>query len=165
LFRSRVRAFSGKVVAGFPQKMRPRNRSKRVFRFDRIEMRSRSRAGFTLIEALVALAVVAASLSAIGALVATSLHGVRSIEERLAFRETLRAIVTSLPARRDLDARSGSGELAGYRWRAEIAPLTAGFVEPQAPTVWEPESIAISVRGPSGQVVRINTIRLRRRAK
>jgi general secretion pathway protein I len=121
-------------------------------------------AGFTLIEVLVALAVIAASLTAIGALVAVSMRGAQSIGQRLAFRETLRALVTSLPDRRDLDAGTATGVAAGFRWRLEIVPFVAAFVDPQAPTPWQPEAVVITVRSPSGQQLQINTIRLRRKA-
>ena len=120
-------------------------------------------AGFTLIEVLVALAVVAASLTAIGALVAVSMRGTQSIGQRLAFRETLRGIVTSLPDRRDLDAGTATGASGGFRWRIDIAPFIANFVDPQAPTPWQPEAVVITVRSPSGQLLQINTVRLRRK--
>ena len=120
-------------------------------------------AGFTLIEVMVALAVVAASLTAIGSLVAVSMRGAQGIGQRLAFRETLRALVTSLPDRRDLDAGTATGIAAGFRWRLDIAPFVATFVDPQAPTPWQPEAVVITIRSPSGQQLQINTIRLRRR--
>lgn len=126
-------------------------------------LRRNGSAGFTLIEVLVALAVVAASLAAIGALAAVSMRGTRAIEQRLAFRETLRAIIAATPETRDFKPGSASGEIHGYRWRADISPFVANFVDPRAPAPWEPESIVIRVRSPSGQLLQINTIRLRRR--
>jgi len=123
----------------------------------------RGEAGFTLIEVLVALAVVAASLAAIGSLVAVSMRGTQSIERRVAFRETLRAIVTSLTDRRDLAPGSATGNTVGYGWRMDVAPYTSRLVDPQAPTPWVPEVVEITVRSPSGQILRIDTIRLRRR--
>ena len=120
-------------------------------------------AGFTLIEVLVALAVVAATLSAIGALVAVSMRGAQSIDQRLQFRETLRALVTSLPERRELGAGTATGVSAGFRWRLDIAPFVATFIDPQAASQWQPEAVIITVRSPSGQQLQINTIRLRRR--
>jgi len=125
--------------------------------------KSRGSAGFTLIEVLVALAVVAASVAAIGALVAVSMRGVQSIDQRLQFRETLRALVTSLPDRRDLDAGSATGVSAGFRWRLDIAPFVATFVDPQAQAPWQPAAVVITVQSPTGQQIQINTIRLRRR--
>ena len=109
------------------------------------------------------MAVVAASLTAIGELVAVSMRGTQSIGQRLAFRETLRALVTSLPDRRDLAAGTATGAAGGFGWRIDIAPFVANFVDPKAPTPWQPEAVVVTVRSPSGQLLRINTIRLRRR--
>jgi general secretion pathway protein I len=128
-----------------------------------LRVRPDGRAGFTLIEVLVALAVVGASLTAIGALVAVSMRGTQSIERRVAFRETLRSIVTSLPDRRDLAPGSASGTTAGYGWRMDVAPYVSNLVDPRAATPWQPQSVVISVRSPSGQLLRIETIRLRGR--
>ena len=80
---------------------------------------SRSRAaeeGFTLIEALVALAIVAASLASIGALIATTARGTRSIEQRLLRLEAARVALTALPDRDQLAPGGVSGELDGHRW-------------------------------------------------
>ena len=126
-------------------------------------LRRNGAAGFTLIEVVVALAVVAASLAAIGALAAVSMHGTLSIEQRLAFRETLRAIIAAVPDSRDFSVGTATGEIAGYRWRADISPFIASFVDPRSPSPWEPESVVIRVQSPSGQLLQINTVRLRRR--
>jgi general secretion pathway protein I len=91
------------------------------------------------------------------------MRGVQSIDQRLAFRETLRALVTSLPERRDLDAGTATGVAAGFRWRLDIVPFVATFVDPQSPSPWQPEAVVITVRSPSGQELQINTIRLRRK--
>jgi general secretion pathway protein I len=128
-----------------------------------LRVRPSSNAGFTLIEVLVALAVVAAVIAAIGALVAVSIRGTQSIERRIAFRETLRAIVTSLADQRDLAAGGATGTTAGYVWRIDVAPFVASFVDPRATTPWQPENVMITVRSPTGQLLRINTVRLRRR--
>lgn len=122
------------------------------------------RAGFTLIEVLVALAVVAASLAAIGSLMAVSMRGTRSIDQRLTFRETLRAVVTALPDRRNLGAASATGATAGFDWRVDMTPFADNLVDSQTPTPWQPEAVVVTMRSPSGQTVQINTIRLRRRA-
>jgi general secretion pathway protein I len=125
--------------------------------------RTDGRAGFTLIEVLVALAVVAASIGAIGSLVAVSMHGTESIERRLAFRQTLRAIVTALADRHDLMPGTANGGTSGYDWRMEVVPFVSRLVDPRAPAPWQPEAVEITVRSPTGQILRIDTIRLRRR--
>ncbi|WP_291689037.1 prepilin-type N-terminal cleavage/methylation domain-containing protein, partial [Bradyrhizobium sp.] len=82
-------------------------------------------AGFTLIEALVALAIVAAVLSSIGAVVATSVKGTRSIDQRLALTGAAETLLAELPARNLLKPGRQSGELAGHRWRIDVAPMNA----------------------------------------
>lgn len=127
-----------------------------------LRARPHDSAGFTLIEVLVALAVVAASISAIGALVAVSMRGTQSIERRVAFRETLRSIVP-LADRHDLQPGRATGTTAGYGWRIDVAPYVSNLVDPRTATPWQPQSVVITVRSPSGQLLRIETIRLRRR--
>jgi general secretion pathway protein I len=116
-----------------------------------------------LIEVLVALAVVAVSLTAIGSLMAATVRAMRSIDQRAALVETARGIGTGLPDRADL-ATSLSGDLAGHRWRVDVGPFVAGFVDPRQRTVWMPETVVIRVQSPGGAMLQVNTVRLRRRA-
>ena len=122
----------------------------------------RTSAGFTLIEVLVALSVVSVSLAAIGSLIAVTTRGVRSIGLHLTLVETARAIVTGLPGRDQLLPGNISGEAAGHRWRVDVLPFQANFVDPTA-TVWIPETIVVRVQSPSGPILQVNTVRLRRR--
>jgi general secretion pathway protein I len=124
----------------------------------------RDTAGFTIIEALVALAVVAASLTAIGSLIATSVRGTRSIEQHVALVETARAIATGLPNRDELAPGNLSGERAGHRWRVDVSPFAAGAVDSLPPASWVPQAVVIAVRSPSGAALQLNTVRLRRGA-
>jgi general secretion pathway protein I len=117
--------------------------------------------GFTLIEVLVALTVVAVSLSAIGSLIAVTVRGARSVGAHLALIETARGIVTGLPDRNDLAPGSLSGEAAGYRWRVDVLPFYADFVEPDA--AWLPQTIVVRVQSPTGKVLQLSTVRLRRK--
>ena len=123
--------------------------------------RRRAAAGFTLIEVLVALSVVAVSLSAIGSLIAVTTRGVRSIGGHLALVETARAIVTGLPDRDQLELGSFSGESASHRWRVDVLPFQANFIDPQA-TAWMPRTVVVRVQSPSGPILQVNTVVLRR---
>ena len=126
---------------------------------------SRSRTaeeGFTLIEALVALAIVAASLASIGALIATTARGTRSIEQRLFRLEAARAALTALPDRDQLAPGGVSGELDGHRWRLEMAPFVDGALDPRE--IWLPQTVVIAVQSPGGGVLEIPTVRLHRRS-
>jgi general secretion pathway protein I len=124
----------------------------------------RNRAGFTIIEVLVALAVVAASLAAIGSLIATSARGTRSLEQHVALVETARSIAAGLPKRDELALGEFSGELAGHRWRVDVTPYADGGVDPALPVAWVPQAVVITVRSPSGAVLQLNTVRLRKRS-
>ena len=119
--------------------------------------------GFTLVEVLVALAVVAILLAAIGSLIAGSVRGARSLDQHFALVEVARAIETGLPNRDELKVGRFSGEVSGNRWNVDVMPYTANNVDPRVPTPWVPQAVAISVQSPDGAILRVNTVRLRRR--
>lgn len=123
-------------------------------------------AGFTLIEALIALAIVAVCLSAIGALVATNIRGVHQIDKRLEAVSTLRKIETALPDRSKLIATELAGEMSGNAWAVSASP----YPDPSPPSSskeppnWIPAAIVVKVRSPSGSLVEVETLRLVPRA-
>jgi general secretion pathway protein I len=119
-------------------------------------------AGFTLIEVLVALAVLAVSLTAIGSLVATNIRATRALDQRLALSTTARAILTGLPDREELAVSNLSGEIARHDWRLDVLPFVADFVDPRRATPWVPQAVVLRVQSPTGQVLRLDTVRLRR---
>jgi general secretion pathway protein I len=127
-------------------------------------MRSRNagNAGFTLIEVLVALTVVAITLSAIGSVVATTIRGARSVGGHLALTETARAILTGMPGRNELNPGNFAGEVAGHRWRVDVLPFYADFVDPDK-TNWVPQTVVVRVQSPNGPILQLNTVSLRRR--
>ena len=121
-----------------------------------------NRGGFTLIEALAALAVVAVALSAIGMLIGTNIRATRSLDHRLTLLETTRAIVSGLPGRNELELGRMSGEVAEHRWRIDVIPFSADFVDPSKPSPWIPQSVVLRVQAPTGEILRIDTVRLHR---
>lgn len=118
-------------------------------------------AGFTLIEALVALAVVAVSLAVIGSVVAANVRGAIAVDRRLSLLETARSLLTALPDRPDLSPGDTSGEMGGNRWRIDVLPFAADFVDPSEPSRWVPMDVVIRVQSPTGQTLRLDTVRLR----
>jgi general secretion pathway protein I len=117
--------------------------------------------GFTLIEVLVALAVVAASLAAIGSLIATSVRGAHAVEQHVALVEQARAVMAALPRRDELSIGQAAGEIAGYRWQIAVLPYPTG----QTGTIsqWVPRTVVTTVRSRSGAALQVHTVRLVRR--
>jgi general secretion pathway protein I len=118
-------------------------------------------AGFTLIEALVALAIVAAVLGSIGAVIATTVKGTRSIDQRLALSGTAETILAALPARTLLKPGRQSGETAGHRWRIDVSPMNIA-VATDAPQTrrFIPLAVTMRVQAPGGPALQVTTVRL-----
>ena len=120
-----------------------------------------SEAGFTIIEVLIALALVAVSLVAIGSLMATNARGVRSLEQHVALLQTARTVMTAaIPSRAELRPGAVSGQTDDYRWTIDVSPLGGGWTVPDADVPWVPELVRVRVRSPTGAVSDIRTVRL-----
>ena len=120
--------------------------------------------GFTLIEVLVALAVVAVALAAIGSLIASTVRGARSLDTNLMLVETARMVTTALPDRSTFKPGNFSGEMAGHQWRVDVLPFNFTNVDPRVPTPWVPLTVLVRIRSPNnGPVLQVSTVRLRRR--
>ena len=118
-------------------------------------------AGFTLIEALVALAIVAAVLSSIGAVIATTVKGTRSIDQRLALAGTAETLLAALPARNLLKPGRQSGETAGHRWRIDVSPMQVpDVVDAPQTRRFVPLAVSMRVQAPGGPLMQITTVRL-----
>jgi general secretion pathway protein I len=122
-----------------------------------------ARAGFTLVEALVSLAILSIALAAIGALAASNIRSGLYVERHLAEVETAQAIVTSLPGRGELPAGNLTGEIADHRWSVDAAPYLGDLVDPKAASAWSPQTILVRVLSPSGALLSFDMIRLARR--
>ncbi len=120
-------------------------------------------AGFTLLEVLVALSIVALLFSSIAALIVTSARGARSIGQHLSELETARAVVTALPDRDQLSPGRLSGSLAGFVWDVDVSPFDAATIPTPRGSTWIPQAVVVTIRSPAGVVTRINTVRLYRR--
>ena len=114
--------------------------------------------GFTLIEALVALAIIAAVLSSVGMVIGTTVKGTRTIDQRLALAGTAETLVATLPVRNALKPGRQEGELAGHRWRIEVAPLRDAEEPLQKRFV--PLAVDIRMQAPGGPAIRVTTVRL-----
>ncbi len=121
----------------------------------------RNDAGFTIIEVLIALAVVAVSVVAIGSVMSTNVRGVLSLERHVALMQTTRMIMaTKVPPRPALAPGTISGEEGGYRWTIDIDPLSGDDGDKDSDTKWIPELVRVRVRSPFGAVSDLRTVRL-----
>jgi general secretion pathway protein I len=124
---------------------------------------ARDCAGFTLIEVVVTLAVIAAILVSIGSLVSVSVRGTHALDSRLALIAAARTIVTGLPSRDSLKPGSLSGQTAGQSWRVDVRRFS-GTLDAQTSTRWLPLIVSIAMQAPDGTRLTITTLRLRRGA-
>jgi prepilin-type N-terminal cleavage/methylation domain-containing protein len=139
-----------------------------------------ARSGFTLIEALVALALLLAFASVVVPMMYQARRILDNPRGRIAAQVLLRSLLDEAPDRtRMLTFRDG--ETDGLRWSVEARPFDLGTVtlidsapkmpatrpKPDDPDVkrpqWVPFRIAASVSWAPGQVVRAETVRLLKR--
>jgi general secretion pathway protein I len=115
--------------------------------------------GFTLIEAVVTLALVTVVLAAIGYLVAANSRGVRVLEQHVALMETARLVATSIPRNGEALPNDLTGEMSGHRWQIRLSPFLDG--SPVVPeSRFMPQRIELRVQSPSGAILSLETMRL-----
>jgi general secretion pathway protein I len=126
----------------------------------------RTDAGFTIVEVLVALAVVAVSIVAIGSVMSTNTRGVKALEDHVTLMQTAQGVLaTAIPPRTELVPGALSGQVGDFRWRVDIGPVGGDWRAKDADVPWIPELIRIQVRSPSGATVDLETVRLMRRSR
>lgn len=116
-------------------------------------------AGFTLIEALVALAIIAIVLGTIGSVIAVTTKGTRSIDQHLALAGTAETLLADLPARGLLKPGRQSGQLAGSRWRVDIAPMNVAGGNP-ATGRFVPLAVNLRLQRADGSAIQVTTVKL-----
>jgi prepilin-type N-terminal cleavage/methylation domain-containing protein len=136
-----------------------------------------SSSGFTLIEALVALAVVLAFAAALGRLLFQAHRIMLSADGQVAAQILLRSLLDTPLDRTSLASISRDGETQGLRWRivampmdvdAWLPPLPPPAPSPSGPSStprpdhanWAAFRVVASVSLPSGQVITGETVRL-----
>ena len=116
-------------------------------------------AGFTLIEALVALAIIAVVLGTIGSVIAVTTKGTRSIDQHLALAGTAETLLADLPARGGLKPGRQSGQMAGSRWRVDIAPMNVAGGNP-ATDRFVPLAVDLRLQRADGSAIQVTTVKL-----
>jgi general secretion pathway protein I len=120
----------------------------------------RGSSGFTLIEVLVAIAVLAVVLGAIGAVVGNTVRTIRSVDRRLPLLETAQSLIASLPTRDALQPGTQSGTSGEFRWRIDAVLLNRNVPDDAKAAKWMPLAITVRVQGSEGPPVRLDTVRL-----
>jgi general secretion pathway protein I len=124
-------------------------------------------AGFTILEVLIALAIVAVSIVAIGSVMSTNSRGVTALENHVALVETAQTVLaTGIPERKELAPGTKGGQLRNYRWEVDVSPI-GGDWEPSkdSKVEWMPELVKVHVRSPTGAQLDLSTVRLMPRPK
>lgn len=117
--------------------------------------------GFTIIEVLIALAVVAVSIVAIGSVMSTNVRGVRSLEQHVTLMQAVRTIAaTDVPSREKIGFGTWSGRTNDHQWRIDVNPMGEEWAATGSDVAWTPALVRIQVRSPSGAVTDLKTVRL-----
>jgi general secretion pathway protein I len=125
--------------------------------------RRSTEAGFTLIEAVVALALVTIVLAAIGTLVATNARGAWKLEQRVALVDAARLVVAMLPSAGAQMPDDLRGRAAGHRWQMRVSPFLDEIpVVPASRFV--PQRVELRVQSPGGAILSLETVRLQARS-
>jgi general secretion pathway protein I len=121
-------------------------------------------AGFTILEVLIALAVVAVSIVAIGSVMSTNARGVWVLENHVALMQTAQTVLASaIPPRKELAPGRRIGQLRDFRWQLDVGPVGGDWDPGDADVAWIPELVTIRVRSASGATVDLKTVRLMHR--
>jgi general secretion pathway protein I len=119
--------------------------------------------GFTLIEVLVTLAIVAVTLVAIGAVVSTNMRGVGLFEQHVALIAAEQgALAAAIPDHDHLAPGTVEGGAGAEHWRVQVTPLGAGWDVAAGKAGWVPELVTLRLRSASGATVELRTVRLAR---
>jgi prepilin-type N-terminal cleavage/methylation domain-containing protein len=119
---------------------------------------SDSQAGFTLLEALVALALILAFAGVVGPHLSQARRIMTNAEGRVAAQVLLRSLLDAPFDRSSLARSPREGETSGLRWRIDTEPAAAARARNQPN--WSAFRVVASVTWAPGQVIMAETIRL-----
>jgi type II secretory pathway component PulJ len=115
-----------------------------------------SSAGFTVLEALVALTLAALVISAVSSLVATAVRGTWSSEAHFRGLQIARRIMAELPERDKLAPGITQGTTENTPWKLDVHP----FHSDNQLGRWRPQEIVLTVRPPGGGSIVVRTVRI-----
>jgi type II secretory pathway pseudopilin PulG len=122
----------------------------------------RGQEGFTLLEALVSLAVILAFASVLGPHLSQARRIMADADGRVAAQVLLRSLLDAPFDRSGVANMSRDGETAGLRWHIAAEPVAAAVPPAGNRPNWQAYRVMASVAWGTDQVVTAETIRLRR---
>src|SRR5262245_12717612 len=117
--------------------------------------------GFTLIEALVAIVVLALSLSALLSTHNTALRGATAVDEHLQARLLAQSLLAQWSQSRRPQAPS-KGQNGRFGWAASSAPFAGTGAPPQQSGDWALHQVTVTVTWAANRQIRLSTLRLLR---
>lgn len=116
--------------------------------------------GFTLLEALVALALILAFAEVLGPYLYQARQIMTHAEGRVAAQVLLRTILDAPFDRTQLSEVSREGETDGLHWHIATEPVVIDTGAPRDRDSWKAVRVVVSVSSGGGQVITGETIRL-----
>lgn len=130
-----------------------------AFRSTDLANGSAQQAGFTLFEALCALAVVSLSLVALLQAFSGGHRGLTTLEDHFTARILARSLLAGESSGSSVPI-SRSGQFRQYQWTVDVRPAAAEWLEPAAGDRWRLYRIAVGVAWPPGGRIEVETFRL-----
>ena len=119
-------------------------------------------AGFTLLEALIALAAAGAIIAALAPPFGANARNARMSESRIALAAAERSLLDILPARDKLANGEARGVLNGVDWRMRVTSIPRVIEEGQQQSPWSAYAIVVDFTTRDGLTSRLQTVRLGR---
>lgn len=116
--------------------------------------------GFTLLEALVALALILAFAEVLGPYLYQARQIMVNAEGRVAAQVLLRTLLDAPFDRTQLSEVSREGEMDGLHWHIATQPVAIDTGGPRDRESWKAVRVVVSVSSGGGQVITGETIRL-----
>ena len=126
----------------------------------RARARACGAAGFTLLEALIAIVILALSLSALLQAYGSGLRGVAKIDDHLRARLLAQSVMAELSHDRRLRPGSVQGRQDQFVWTLSVTRFDDGEPPPQQPNPWTLHRLALTVTWPQGRRIELQTLRM-----
>jgi general secretion pathway protein I len=117
-------------------------------------------AGFTLLEALIAIVILALSLSALLQVYGTGLRGVARIDDHLRARLLAQSVMAELSHDRRLRPGTVQGRQDQFVWTLSVTRFDNGEPPSQQPGPWTLHRLALTVSWSQGRRIELQTLRM-----